>query len=193
MVRSPDMQKKDEMEVDELASLPAMDDTEADEPLLSVYEIGYHLLPTLSEDESLKAAAALGELLTKNGAEAVGDHAPTRTPLAYTITKRVGGKVLRFNDAYFGWVAFQVARDALARIKEAFDANQSVLRYLVITTSRDAVASSLAGNTITLQTVRPTGNIEKPKREAEGGGEMSEAALDEALQTIATEDAKVAE
>jgi ribosomal protein S6 len=188
------MQKKGDKEADELALLPALDDTEADdEPLLSVYEIGYHVLPTLSEEGALQAASALAELLTKNGAEAVGDHAPTRTPLAYTITKRIGGKVLRFDEAYFGWVAFEMPRGALARVKEALDANPSILRYLIITTSRDAVAASLAGNTITLQTVRPTGNIEKPKREAEGGGEMSEAALDEALQTIATEDAKVAE
>lgn len=185
------MQKKAEMEMEDLASVEAMDDTSVDEPLSSVYEIGYHLLPTLSEEAVVVAANELTDLLKKNGATLVGDRTPSKVPLAYTVTKRIGGKIIRFDEAYFGWIAFELPPPTIAMVKEAFTENPSILRYLVIHTSRDAVAASLA--IPTLQTVRPTGNIEKPKREAEAGGEMSEAALDEALQTIVTEDAKVVE
>ena len=190
------MQKKDEMDAEEvLATETSMDDTAEDEESpSSVYEIGYHFLPSLSEEGVVQAEKGLVELLKKQGAALVGDHAPAKIPLAYTLTKRVQGKILRFDEAYFGWVAFEMPRAALVAVKASLDADPSVLRYLIVRTSRDAVAATLAGQTgMTLQTVRPTGNLERPKREAEAGGEVSEVALDEALQTMATEDAKTAE
>jgi len=181
------MQKDAEMEIEE--GTLGMDDTEADESPSSVYEIGYHLLPGLSEEEVTAAVSALSELLKKNGATMVGDHHPVKLPLAYAIAKRVAGKIQHFEEAYFGWVAFEVSRSALTPIKEYLDAAPSVLRYLVIKTSKDAVAAALTGAVA----APVTGNIEKPKREAEVGGEVSEAALEEALKTMETEDAKVVE
>lgn len=162
----------------------------ADDTRTNVYEIGYHLLPTLSEDAVTEAVKGLMDTIKKEGAEFVGDRFPSKIPLAYPIAKRVAGKLLNFDSAYFGWVAFEVARTSAARLKEVLDAHPSVLRSLIVVTDRDAVAAAMSAAEIPMG---PTGSIEKPKREAEVGGEMSEVALDEALQTIATEDTKVAE
>ncbi len=187
------MQKNAETDVVELESLASVDDTGADdESPSSVYEIGYHLLPNLSEEEVSATVAGIMEVLKKNGAAFVGDRFPSKIPLAYSIPKRVTGKVLRFNEAYFGWVAFEISREAVLKIKEALDGNKSVLRFLIVRTDRDAVAAALSGATATAA-VRPVGDIGKPKREAEAGGEVSEAALEEALKTIETEDAKTSE
>ncbi len=185
------MQKNAEAETDELASLTSVDDTADDESPSSVYEIGYHLLPNLSEEEVTAAVAGIMELLKGNGATFVGDRFPSKIPLAYAIPKRVTGKVLRFNEAYFGWVAFEALREAVAKIKESLDTTKAVLRYLIVRTDRDAVAAALSGAVMTAP--RPTGDIGKPKREAEAGGEVSEAALEEALKTIETEDSKTEE
>lgn len=183
------MEVSPETEIDDLALGAVMDDTE-DGSVSSVYEIGYHLIPTLSEEGVAAAVKDITELLKKNGAETVGDRFPVKIPLAYTIQKRIAAKIVRFDEAYFGWVAFEMPRDAVAVIKEALDAHPSMLRYIIIATDRDAVAAALSGAVVEVPVV---GNIEKPKREAEAGGEVSDAALNQALETMATEDAKVAE
>jgi len=159
-----------------------------DETRTNVYEVGYHLLPTLSEEAVTPAVQELMSLIKAENGTFVGDRFPSKIPLAYAIAKRVNGKLTNFDSAYFGWVAFEAPREAIARLKVALDANPSILRSLIVVTDREAVAAALSG-----AVAGPTGVIEKPKREAEAGGEMSEVALDQALETIATEDAKVAE
>jgi ribosomal protein S6 len=171
----------------ELESTGLLDDP-SDETRTNVYEIGYHLLPTLSEEDVTSVTSGIMDLLKKEGADFVGDRFPSKIDLAYTIAKRVNGKLTNFDGAYFGWVAFEMSREAIARVKAALDANPSVLRFLIVTTDRDAVAAAMSG-----AVSGPSGIIEKPKREVESGGEMSEVALDQALETIVSEDAKVAE
>lgn len=161
---------------------------DGDDTRVNVYEIGYHLLPTLSEEAAAAAVEELMALIKAENGSFVGDRFPSKIPLAYAIAKRVNGKLTNFDSAYFGWVAFEAPREAIARLKVALDGNPSILRSLIVVTDRDAVAAALSG-----AVVGPSGSIEKPKREAEAGGEMSEVALDQALETIATEDAKVAE
>jgi ribosomal protein S6 len=193
MVPFSDMQKEMETELDELTLEEGMDDTAEDDSVLSIYEVGYHFLPDLSEEALTTAVAALQKLLADNGASVVGERPPVKIPLAYTLTKRLAGKILRFDEANFGWVAFEMPRENIAHIKESLDANASVLRYLIVKTDRDEVAAALSGAVAHLPTVHATGDIGKPKRENEVGGEVSEVALDQALETIATEDAATPE
>lgn len=188
MVRSTDMQKDQEMELDGAGVV----DTGGDESPMAVYEVGYHLLPTLSESDVQKAVSGLMDLIKGEKGSVVGDTSPSKIDLAYEMVKRVDGKNMRYREAYFGWVAFEMAKDAVGKVKEALDMNPSVLRYLIIATSREAVQAALSGATEMQMpsAPAPTGNIEKPKRDTEEGGEVSEAALDEALGAIASEDTK---
>ena len=176
--------KEAEVEIEEVGAV----DTGGDDAVSNVYEIGYHLLPTLSEDEVPTVVSKLMEALKAEGAEFIGERFPTKMQLAYAIAKRVASKKTNYDSAYFGWVALEVTREAITRIKPMLDANQNILRYLIVVTDREAIAAAMSGAVAT-----PTGNIEKPKREVEAGGKMSEAALDAALETMATEDAKVSE
>lgn len=183
MVLSPDMQENDTMlDTEETGVI----DTGGDESPISVYEVGYHLVPTLSEDAVPQSVGKLMDLLKGEGADFVGEHFPSKIQLAYPISKRLSGKHATYDSAYFGWVAFEVRREVIAKLKAFLDGNADVLRYLVITTSRDEVAASMSGET----SPTPSGNIEKPKRSDEEGGEVSEAALDQALETMQAEDAK---
>ncbi|MDE2079523.1 MAG: 30S ribosomal protein S6 [Patescibacteria group bacterium] len=194
------MQTETEMEAANKAVLDDMDaeitaDADSDDKALSaIYEVGYHFLPTVPEEGLTGEVKKLHDFLTENGAEVVGDRFPQSVHLAYTITKRVAGKLERFSDAHFGWVAFEMPNANIARVKTWLDENPSVLRFLIVRTSRDEVAASLSGGAMAhLPTVHANGNIEKPKREAEEGGEVSEKALDEALESIQAEDAQASE
>ncbi len=173
----------------EMADALALQDDPTD-VRMHVYEVGYHILSTLSEDEVAGAVSKIMDALKGEGASFVGDRFPSKIALAYPIAKRVNGKNVNFDSAYFGWVAFEAPREAIARMKTALDADQSVLRYLIVVTERDAVAAALSGAADVLTV--SSAPIEKPKREAEVsavGGEVSDVALDEALQTIEKEDA----
>ncbi len=169
-------------ELEEVGSVDTGGDEEA---VSSVYEIGYHLLPTLSEEEVPQIVSKLMDALKAEGAVFVGERFPSQIELAYPIAKRTNSKKTNYDSAYFGWVAFEVAREAVLRIKPLLDSNPNILRYLIVVTDRNAVLAAMSG-----AVSAPTGSIEKPKRAAEEGGEVSEAALDQALETMATEDAK---
>jgi len=164
-----------------------------DEPETSVYEIGYHLLPTLSEEGLPAEVSNITDTLKAHGAHFVGERMPATIELAYPIMKRINTVPKSFNEAYFGWVAFEIPKKAMANIKTALDAHPAILRYLLITTEKDAVAVAMSGGSMAVQTITPTGDIGKPKRAIEEGGEVSEVALEQALQSIATEDATVTE
>jgi ribosomal protein S6 len=168
------------------ASLVDVEDEEA--PETAVYEVGYHLVPTVSEEEINTVVQGIIDSLKAESTDFVGERFPSKIQLAYPITKRVGDTRTPFETAYFGWIAFVAPTFSIARIKSFLDANPQILRYLIVKTSRDAVAAAMTGTVVT-----PTGTIEKPKRNLETGGELSEEALEEALKTIAKEDEKTSE
>ncbi|MFQ5541109.1 MAG: 30S ribosomal protein S6 [Candidatus Paceibacteria bacterium] len=109
-----------------------------------VYELGYHLLPTLDESAVGAVAEKIAGVLKDAGAEAVGERAPNRIDLAYAIEYEVEGKRRSFNSAYFGWIAFEATASALSGIEAALKTDGSILRFLLIKTTRDAVESALA-------------------------------------------------
>jgi len=135
--------KTDEMN-EEITDLSALVGVDGDENGAQVYEVGYHILPTLSEEEALKEAAAITAGLNTLNAELIGHRAPSQINLAYPKDKKVEGKRQTFSASYFGWVAFSVVPSALEALKEALDANESILRHIITKTSRDQVATVLA-------------------------------------------------
>lgn len=103
----------------------------------SIYEISYHLLPSLSEEDSLKKYLDIKTFLEKCGCSFISDDAPKQRPLAYTITKKIDGKNQKFNSGYFGWIKFETKKASLVEIKKTFDADVTILRYLLIKTVRE--------------------------------------------------------
>lgn len=163
-------------------------DTDRETPA-GVYEIGYHLLPTLTEEDVTAAVKEISAVVSKEGATFIGDAAPVKIDLAYPIQKRVNGRLTTFDTAHFGWMAFEVQPAALATIKSFLDTNTAILRYIVTSTTKDEVTAVMQGAVIMPTAPAATGAIAAPKRAAEEGGSVSEEALSQALETMATEDA----
>jgi ribosomal protein S6 len=183
----------DVMEAENLEATGMVDDglpaqAGEDAARTGVYELGYHLIPTLAEEDVPEAVSKIMAFLKAENAAFVGERFPAKISLAYPIAKRINGKRNNFESAYFGWVAFEIPREASAKLKALLDQHPSVLRYLIVRTDREAVAAAMSGAVAEIK-----GDIGKPKRDAETGGELSEAALDQALKTMETEDAKAAE
>ena len=112
--------------------------TEKKEGRLSVYEIGYLLSTSIPEEKIPAEAEALRAIITKAGASVIAEEAPQREQLAYTIrTKNVSGTYNTYDEAYFGWVKFELTSDVVEAVKKAIEILPSVIRMILITTVKE--------------------------------------------------------
>jgi hypothetical protein len=57
----------------------------------------------------------LKNVLSKKGASIIGEEAPELIPLSYTMIKKIGTTNHRFDQAFFGWVKFELLQRTLKR------------------------------------------------------------------------------
>jgi ribosomal protein S6 len=102
-----------------------------------VYELGYHIVSTVAEENLPKEVETLKAIVLKDGGSLVSEGEPKLINLAYSMTKSVADIKKKFNTAYFGWLKFETESELMPSIKKAVDANPNVLRYLLIKTVRE--------------------------------------------------------
>jgi ribosomal protein S6 len=102
-----------------------------------IYEVGYHILPTVSEEMVPKEVEILKAILAKNNATVISEDAPEEIELAYGIRKVIGGKYQTFTNAYFGSFKFESSPEEMLAIEHAFAKEEKVLRFLVVKTIRE--------------------------------------------------------
>ena len=112
-----------------------MDHNEHTEP--RVYELGYHLVPTLAEEQIPAASGAVRGMIERISKDIIAEELPVFIDLAYQIVKTVEHKNKRFNDAYFGWIKFEATPSDIATLEEELKKDDNVLRYLVVKTTRE--------------------------------------------------------
>ena len=88
------------------------------------YEIAYLLSPTISEEEILTHANALGTLIEQQKGAIKHVQNPRKQQLAYPIHKQ--------RNAYFGWITFRLAPDSITALEKKLKANTQILRYLIV-------------------------------------------------------------
>jgi len=152
---------------------------------MKVYELGYHLLPTLAEGDLAKEVSALKAQVEKRGGVFVAEEAPKMTELSYTMNKAQAGKQSKFNTAYFGWMKFEMAPAQAAELKQEVESHPQILRYLLITTVRESTMAPrrmVAG----VREVTPTTTLRKMVKE-EAQVPVSEAELDKTIEELVGE------
>jgi len=103
-----------------------------------IYEIGYHLISSIAEEQVPAEVEKIKAALTKEKAVIILEEAPKLRPLAYSIKKAFGGSYKVFDKAYFGFIKFELPEGGdIQVIDSSLKANESVLRYLVIKTVRE--------------------------------------------------------
>ena len=104
---------------------------------VQVYELGYHIVSTVAEENVPKEVQILKDTVLKDGGSLVAEGEPKLINLAYSMTKSVADTKKKFTSAYFGWIKFETKSELMPAIKKAVDANPNVLRYLLIKTVRE--------------------------------------------------------
>lgn len=101
------------------------------------YELGYLLVPTIGEGDVLTEAGRIKGVIESCGGMIISDENPKETALAYPIDRRVEGKKKIFTSAYFGWAKFQGDPESTATLKKSMEADESVIRFLIIKTVKE--------------------------------------------------------
>lgn len=102
-----------------------------------VYEFGFHLVSSLSEEEVLPELSLLKRTIEEHGGAFISEEYPQKRALAYPITRRVAGKTEIFDRSYFGWVKFKMASQSIIAFKKAIDNNNAVLRFIIVHAERE--------------------------------------------------------
>ncbi|MCD5382136.1 MAG: 30S ribosomal protein S6 [Candidatus Pacebacteria bacterium] len=113
-------------------NMPAAEAPELFDDERKSYEFAFHVLPTVAEGEVAGVFEALKALITQQGGEIFSEEAPERIDLAYAIVQSVQGKHRKYASAYFGWIRFTLNGERMEALAEEIDANQSLLRHLII-------------------------------------------------------------
>ena len=108
-----------------------------DEIEVLVYEVGYHLVPTIDESDVLVHSSKIKSLIEEKGGVIISEEMPKSMALAYEISKSVNTKRQKFNKAYFGWVKFEMDPAQVLDLKNKIESLSEVLRLLVIKTVKE--------------------------------------------------------
>lgn len=104
---------------------------------MHVYEIGYLVVPTLSEGKVSDEVASIHSVLEKAGATIISEDFPKLSPLAYVMERSTESKKQKFNEGYFGWIKFELPVVSISDITKDFENRQSIIRHLIIKTVRE--------------------------------------------------------
>ncbi|MFH0755103.1 MAG: 30S ribosomal protein S6 [bacterium] len=103
-----------------------------------IYEIGYHIISSISEENIPTEVEKIKKYLDKEKAIIISEENPKLRTLAYPIKKAFGGTYKIFDKAYFGFIKFELNENAdIQKIDSAIKNNESVLRYIIIKTIRE--------------------------------------------------------
>ncbi len=153
-----------------------------------VYELGFHVLSTLNEDELEAAVESLRKAVSAHDGTFISEATPELLDLAYTMTVNEGGKHTKYDTAYFGWIKFEMEPEQAVLLKaEVLETDKNILRYILIRTVREETRAQMREETLqTLEEVKTTGTIQnkKVKDEDKAGEEVSDSEIDKAVEEL---------
>ena len=103
----------------------------------TVYECSYLLLPSLATEQVPSLADGIKNAIVGLGGVVFSDESPILIDLAYPMTKVVQTTRHKCDTGYFGWMKFEMPAEGIEAVKKALDANNEVLRYIIIKTARE--------------------------------------------------------
>ena len=104
---------------------------------LTVYEVGFHINPSLPEGEILGKVTDLKQEISTRGGVFISEEFPSLFQLAYTITKRIGNDNKRFTQTFFGWIKFEMSPASIVEFKKVIESDIDMIRFLIIKTVRE--------------------------------------------------------
>ena len=100
---------------------------------------------------------------------------PKMRPLAYSISKIIDSKRERFNQAYFGWVKFEISCSKISLLEKEIENNPHIIRLICVKTVKESTLASIKPSLIK--------KTDSPKKKRE----ISEEELEKSIKKIVGE------
>ena len=107
-----------------------------------VYEIGYLLAPTVDEGNLGNERDALVALITKSKGIVISEGQPQLIDLAYEMEKTLNNKRQTYQQAYFGWIKFDITPNLIDALADEIEAIETVIRSIMVKTVRENTLTS---------------------------------------------------
>lgn len=146
---------------------------------LRVYEIGFLLAPSIAEEKLPEEVLALKTSIEEFGGIFISEDFPRLRPLSYEMDKKIDNKLQKYNQAYFGWVKFEIEPSKMLAVKNSFQSNLNVIRFLLIETVKE---NTLYSHKLAARKDREA----KSARQAEEAalGPVSEEEIDKSIEKL---------
>ncbi len=102
-----------------------------------IYEVGFHILPTVPEEKLQEVVSKLEDSINRNGGSIISEEFPKIKNLSYEIKKRIETKYLSFNKAYFGWIKFEIISALIGKVNDEIKGNEDILRFVIVKTIKE--------------------------------------------------------
>lgn len=112
----------------------AVPGTDQDALETRLYEVGFHVVPLVGEDGLATEITSIRQAIESNGGTVVSEEFPQLIDLAYPMQQTIARARHTFERAYFGSIKFEASGEASIKIKNVLDANEHILRYIIIKT-----------------------------------------------------------
>lgn len=150
-----------------------------------IYEVGFHLVPTIAEDGVGGAVEKVRKLIGDD-AEFISEGYPVKTNLAYQVERATQGKREKYTEAWFGWIKFAQTRNKIPALEAALNDSRDVLRSLIIETVREDIAPPKARAVFSSDRLEGE-TIKKPAGPEEVAAPVSEAELEKSIDALTQE------
>lgn len=147
----------------------------------TVYEVGFHVVPTVSPENLPKEVDAIKAILEKEKATIISEEFPKLRSLAYQMVKVVGSARHKVDSAYFGWIKFEGSKDAVAELNKALTASDKIVRFLVVKTVRE---NTIYGPKILALEKQDSKEEAKDGKEDKAAGDAPAADLDKSIDKL---------
>ena len=107
------------------------------------------VLPSIPEDSLSSLVKSIKEIITNEDGEEIASEDPFNHSLAYPMAKTVGASHYVVNDAYIGWIKFEIEPEKIETIKTAVEKLDEILRMLIIKAPRETTFTFAAAKSRT--------------------------------------------
>ncbi|MEK7175649.1 MAG: 30S ribosomal protein S6 [Patescibacteria group bacterium] len=107
---------------------------EVSEKKINIYELGYLLVPSITEENLPVVFTSLKDLILSFGGKIISEENPKMTSLAYTMVKSIQNINHKFNTGYFGWIKFSMDTEEILKLKKKLDLSSDLVRFLLFKT-----------------------------------------------------------
>ena len=104
---------------------------------MTVYELGFLILPSIPEDKVSGIVDSIRKVITKEGGTEIDAEEPFKQDLAYSMSKTIGASHYVLTDAYLGWIKFEIERAGVLRVKAGVEKIEEILRFLLVKAPRE--------------------------------------------------------